>query len=415
MSKKKIVIAGAGFGGATVALKLAEGLGRLNAEYEIVLLDHRRHQLYTPALYEIAAIPSENIPDLTLKSAVLIPIANITARKPITPICDELIELKASKKKLILQKSGELEYQFLVLALGSETNYFSIPGLKEHGLPLKTFDDALRLRNKIEDLFRQKGGLKVVVGGAGASGVELVAEFINFICTLKKELNKNLCQVEFMLVEASSEILPGFEPWVIKKARKRLESLGIAVKTGHIITGVTEKEISFQNGAKEFYDILIWTGGVKGPEILKNFGLPLSQNGSVLVDDYLRVQTNEDNGLFAIGDNSTLTSPQTQKPLAWNIPVAEAEGKLAAKNILRIIKGQSLKKFVPLKKYPFILAVGKKYAVADLAWFHFAGFIGWLAKHLVELRYFLLIFPPGKAVRLWLRNIKNFVSNDQQP
>ena len=152
MPKKRIIIAGAGFGGVTAALTLAKNLGRLAREYEIILLDRHHHQLYTPALYEIAAISSENAPDPALKSATLIPIADIAAGKPITILCDELVGLKAAERKLILQKSGELEYEFLVLALGSETNYFAIPGLKEHSFPLKTCDDAVRLRNKIEDL-----------------------------------------------------------------------------------------------------------------------------------------------------------------------------------------------------------------------------------------------------------------------
>lgn len=409
--KKKIIIAGAGFGGVTAALKLAEGLGRLNAEYEILLLDRHHHQLYTPALYEIAAIPSKNAPNSALKSAILIPIADIVAGKPISVLCDELVGLKGREKKLILQKGNELEYEFLILALGSETNYFAIPGLKEHSFPLKTFDDAALLRDKITDLFQKKNELRVVVGGAGASGVELVAEFVNFVCILKKEPNKNHCEVEFTLVEASPEILPGFEPWAIKKTRKRLANLGITVKTKHTIVDVTEDEISFKDRPKESYDILIWTGGVKGPEVLKNCGLSLSDRGSALIDEYLRVR-GEENSIFAIGDNSTLTNPKTGTSLVWNVPVAEAEGKLAAENIIRIIKRQTLKKFVPLKKYPFVLAVGKRYAVADLVWLHFAGFSGWAIKHLVEFRYFLSILPFRKAVKTWLKSVKYSTSND---
>lgn len=409
--KKKIIIAGAGFGGVTAALKLAEKLSGLTAKYEIMLLDRHHHQLYTPALYEISAISIKNAPDSALKSAILIPIADIIAGKPITVLCDELIGLKTPEKKLILQKGGEIEYEFLILALGSETNYFAIPGLKEHSFPLKTFDDAVLLRDKIRDLFRKKGELRVVVGGAGASGVELVAEFVNFICVLKKEAGQNRCEVGFTLIEALSEILPGFEPWAIKKTRKRLANLGITIKTEHAIIDVIEGEISFKDGSKESYGILIWTGGTKGPEVLKNCGLHLSDKGSVLIDEYLRAQ-GQKNSIFAIGDNSTFISSKTGEPLVWNVPVAEAEGKLTAKNIIRIIKGQTLKKFIPLKKYPFVLAIGKKYAVADLVWLRFAGFSGWMIKHLVEFRYFLSILPFRKAVKTWLKSVKYYTSKD---
>lgn len=413
MPKKRIIIAGAGFGGITTTLKLFNLLGKLQDEYEIVLLDRRHHQLYTTALYEIAAAPRKNTSDLNLKSSVLIPLDDIISKKQITVRCDELVSIKPSEKKLILQKNGELAYEFLVLALGSETNYFAIPGLKDFGLPLKTFDDAIRLRNKIEDFLQKKDKLRIVVGGAGSSGVELIAEFVNFICSLKRGAGKNICEVEFMLVEASPEILPGLEPWLIRKTKERLETLGIRIKTEHVITSVTENEIYFKNGNKEFYDVLAWTGGTKGPEILKNCGLPLSEKGAVLIDNYLQIHGQEGN-IFAIGDNSTLINQKTGKPLGWNVPVAEAEGRLAAKNIIRIIKGQTLKKFRPLKKYPFVLAVGKKYAIADLVWLRFTGFSGWLVKQLVELRYFLFLLPFGKAIRIWVRGVKYFITNDQQ-
>ncbi len=416
MTNKRIIIAGAGFGGINATLKLSLLLGSLKKEYEVIILDRHHHQLFTPALYEIAAIPSANTSDLALKSGVLIPIDDIIEGKQIKFICDKLVGLDAKEKKIILEKDGKLAYEFLILALGSEINYFSIPGLQEFGFALKTFDDAIKLRDKIENRLEKENKLRIVVGGAGASGVELVAEFVNFVCFLKKANGKNqhktnLCEVEFMLIEASPEILPGFESWAIEKTKKRLANLGVRVKTGHFIESVTENEINFKNGTKESYDILIWTGGARGPEVLKNCGLPLSEKGSLEVDSYLRVRGPEDN-IFAIGDNCIFLNPKTGKPLVWNIPVAEAEGRLAAKNIIRKIKGLPLQEFKPLKKYPFVLAVGKKYAVADLIWLRLAGFIGWIIKQLVELRYFLTILPFPKNIKIWTRDIKYFTGND---
>ncbi|OHA13944.1 MAG: hypothetical protein A3G49_01750 [Candidatus Sungbacteria bacterium RIFCSPLOWO2_12_FULL_41_11] len=107
-----------------------------------------------------------------------------------------------------------------------------------------------------------------------------------------------------------------------------------------------------------------------------------------------------------------MINPKTGKPLIWNVPVAEAEGRIAAKNILRSITGKPLKKFTPAKKYPFILTIGKKYAIADFVYFKFCGFTGWFAKQLVELRYLLFILPPQKAIRTWLLAIRYYTSND---
>lgn len=408
--KKNIIIVGAGFGGMTAALKLAKKTNYFKNDFEIILIDQHNHQLYTPALYEIASIPKENVADIALKSSILILIENIIKNKPIKFICDELIGLDKENKKIVLQKNGELNYEFLILALGSETNYFNIPGLKEYSFPLKTFDDGVRLRDAFENLVKTRDGIRVIVGGAGSSGVELAAEFVNFVCDLKAKIlnHQNKCDVEFTLVEGSPEILPGFKPWVINKAKQRLTDLGITIKTNKIIASVDKRELTYKDGAKETYDVLVWTGGVKGPLIFQKFNLPLSNKGSLVVNEYLEANGN----IFAIGDNSSFNDQATGKPLIWNVPVAETEGRLAAQNIIRAIAGKPKKKFVPMRKYPFILAVGKKYAIADLIFIKFSGFWGWFLKQLVELRYLLFILPPIKALKIWLKGLKYFSSND---
>ena len=436
-SKKNIIIAGAGFGGITAALTLAKTIKRYEKAYEIILVDRHRHQLYTPALYEIAAIPEETAPDALLKSSILIPISDIIGGGPIKFICDEVTGLKPESQKLILKSTWELEYEFLILALGSKTNYFDIPGLKENSFPLKTYDDAKKLRNAIEDSIKKTGAVKIAVGGGGVSGVELIAEFVNFICTIREKIlkTKNVCSAEFVLIEAAQEILRGFEPWVADKTRNRLTKLGIQIKTGSAISSVVPGTVTLKNGTTVSYDILIWTGGVKGPEVLKNFGLPVSDKNSVMVDEFLHPVRSQapsapadapmahrtSNGvhaktgnerIFAIGDNSTFINPQSGKPLIWSIPVAESEGVLVAKNILRAIDGRKPKKFTPLKKYPYIFTVGSRYAIADLIFIKFSGLLGLMAKALVELRYLLFILPPKKALITWFRAVKYYSSNN---
>lgn len=407
---KNIIIVGAGFGGVTATLKLAKKIGRIKHGYEIILIDRHYHQLYTPALYEIASIPKENIADTPLKSSVLIPIADIIKNKPVKFIRDELTGLDKEIKRITLQKTGELKYEFLILALGSETNYFDIPGLKENSFPLKTCNDGMRLRDVFENLVKEKDGLKIAVGGAGASGVELAAEFVNFVCDLKEKFldGPKKCDVEFTLIEGSPEILPGFEQSVIDKAKKRLTGLGIKIQINKVISSVSKHEIIFKDGSKEFYNLLVWTGGVKGPATFQKFNLPLSNKGSLVVNEYL-----EANGsIFAIGDNSSFIDQATGEPLIWNVPVAEAEGRLAAQNIIRAISGKPKKKFVPMRKYPFILAIGRKYAIADLIFIKLSGFWGWFLKQLVELRYLLFILPPMKAFKIWIKGLRYFSSND---
>lgn len=411
MSKKNIVVAGAGFGGITAALQISKWIKKF-PEYNLVLLNKRGHHLYTPALYEIAAIPSSRLTLANLKLAAMVPISDIVLGKTITFICDEIIKIDADKKEIALLRNGKLAYEYLILALGSETNYFDMPGMKEHGLSLKTFEDAVRMRDAIEAEVMVKDEIKVVVGGGGASGVEVIAEFVNFIQLLKKRIKvASSCQIKFTLIEAGPDILAGFEPWMVIEAKKRLRKLGVEIKTNLRIKSVEPKKLYLDNGAIETFDLLFWMGGVKGPEILKNSGFSVSPKGALEIDEYLRVKNHTEN-VFAIGDNSSFINPKTGKPLTWNVPIAEAEGRLVAKNILLSLEKKPLKKFQPMGKYPYILAVGKKFAIADLIFLRISGTTGWCLKQIVELRYLLFILSLPRAIEAWFRAVRASTSND---
>ena len=407
---KRIVIVGAGFGGITVLKHLAN---KLPSGYSITLIDRHHHQLYTPSLYEIASIPKEATDDTMLKSSILLPINSMMGGKPIAFICDEFSNIDPNAQAIQLREHGSLAYDYVVLALGSETAYFNIPGLKENGFALKTFDDAVRMRNKIEELLVQKDEVHITVGGAGSAGIELVAEFVNFICMMKEKLvpTSNKCSVFFTLVEAAPDILPGFEPWVVELTKKRLKELGITMKINTAIVSVSDMQITFKDNTTQPNDILIWTGGVKGPTLYHSLGLEVSPKDSLVVDDFLRAK-HPSNRIFAIGDNASIMNPTTQGPVVWNVPAAEAEAKAAAHNIVRSIAGKPLRAFTPAKKYPFVLAVGKKYAIADLIIFRFWGLSGWIAKQLIELQYVMSVLPPAQAFGIWWRSFKVSGAND---
>ncbi|MDP3778522.1 MAG: NAD(P)/FAD-dependent oxidoreductase [bacterium] len=408
--KKRIVIIGAGFGGVTAMRHLAK---HLPSDFSITLIDRHHHQLYTPALYEIASMPREITKDNMLKSSILLPIEYMTGKESVNFVCDEFIGLDAARKTVTLKHTGIVSYEYLILALGSETAYFDIPGLRENALPLKTFDDAIRMRNAIEDLLRQKEEINISVGGAGSAGIELVAEFVNFICMMKEKLmpDSKKCSISFTLIEAAPQILPGFDPWVVTLAKKRLQELGITMKTNTEVTSVSQNEIIFKNDEKQPKDILIWTGGVKGPSIFRTLGLEISPKDSLMVDGYLRAK-DPSGAIFVVGDSAIFTNPRTQKPVIWNVPAAEQEAKSAAINILRSIKEKPLIPFIPSKKYPFILAVGKKYAIADLVIFRFWGLSGWIAKQLIEFHYGLSVLPLKKALMLCWRSMFVSQAND---
>ncbi len=404
--KKKITVLGGGFGGLTLALKLEKILKRGDS-HEIILVDKNPYHLYTPELYEIAALPREIADAGMLKTVITIPFQDILAGRKIKFVQGELTGINKEERRILLKDGGSLPYNYLVLALGSETNFFNIPGLEENSYTLKTFNDAIRLRNRAEELVKTKNRLSIVIGGGGSTGVELAAEFTNFICTLKEKVTHgSTCDVRIILVEGAQEILPGFHPWLVGRARRRLQNLGVDIKTSSVIKGVRKEQI-ITVSENISYDLLVWTGGVRANRILEKLGLTLNKKGQVVVNEFLEAYP----GIFAIGDNAEFKTSSTI-PVPWNVPVAESEARRLAKNIAKEIRGRAKSPFRPWPHYPYVLTVGKKYAIADLVFIKFSGITGWLAKLLVELKYLLFILPPVKALKVWMSSIRVYSSND---
>ncbi len=410
--RKNIVILGAGFGGITALLHLYRSLKRksLLRDYQLVIVNRSAQHLYTPALYEIAAIPKGEANAAVLKSAICIQIDDIIARYPEIKFVGETISSLDPARRIITFQSGdELAFEYVVIALGSEINFFGIPGMAEFSYPLKNFDDALRLRNRIEEIVKlDPPVIRIAIGGAGATGVELSAEFVNFICYLKKRALSMKCQEEITLIEAAPEILGGFSQEVVKNARARLLRLGIKILTASPIERVNQTDIVFKDGRTTSYDLLIWAGGVRPASAVSHFGLALDKRGAIIVDAFLEATPR----VYAIGDVASFINPKTGRPLPGNIPVAEAGALVAAFNITAEISRSERRRFKTAKEYPFILAVGGKYAVSDLVGIKLFGFIGWIVKQLIELRYLLILLPVKKAVAMWLRTVYYSSSND---
>lgn len=412
-TKKHIIIAGGGFAGISTALYLDRHFKRnpgLETDFEILLINNHHSHLYTPALYEIAAIPQEGHVLTYVKASVAIPLADIFYDTAVDWIEDEITGFDPIKKEIRLSTGKRIQYEYLVLALGGETFYFNVQGAKEYGFPLKTFADAIRLRNRLQNAIDEGiKEIKIIVAGAGASGVEVAAEFENFICMLEDiKGHGRACKIKIVLAEAGPQILAGFDEWTVRKARTRLEKLGITIMTNTEITAVNREAVTLKDGSTMTFDILVWTGGVKAAGILTTLNLPLSPRGGVIVDQHLRATER----IFAVGDNAAFTDSTTGKPLPWNVPIAEAEARLAAYNIIASISGNPKKAFSPTKKYPFILAVGRKYAIADLVFFQISGVLAWCLKQVIQLKYLLFILPFTEAILTWWKYLRVSSSND---
>lgn len=427
MGQKQILILGAGFGGLRAATCIAKKLRelRLESHWRVALVDRSEHHTFTPLLYEAASISKQTADLSRLHDLATYHIGDLIAGLPITFYKQEVVSMNVATRSAVLGDGQIIKGEYLVLALGSETNYFGIPGLREHSLTLKTFADAIKVRDTIWNL-AQDGTSKihVAVGGAGATGVELAAEIRMWGAQLKTLFPK--CRLIVNLIEGQDTILPGFPIKFIAKVRKRLEWLGVHITTGTKITSVDERFISLDANACLQYEVLVWTGGIKASSIASD--LPLRKDGnrlqvdsnmSCLADTQQIPDLQVSSRVYALGDSVCFHDPRTGKLVPWVARAAIMQADVVAHNIvsdicfeLGMASSPSHVKFTP-RNYPYIVPVGGKYSVAHAGSFVFAGAPAWIFKLLVELYYLLSLMPPRKAFALWRQSIKVFSQNEQ--
>ncbi len=304
---------------------------------------------------------------------------------------------------IFLHGGQEIQFDYLVLALGSQPAYFSIPGLKEYSIPLKLLPDALKIREKIRsvcckgDSCNRKA--KVVIGGGGFSGTELAAELLTYKNRLSKQYSLAQECLDISIIQGSHSLLNELDPHVSQIAQKRISLPNVQFCFGGHITQVTDKNIITENGKSYPYDIFIWTGGIEANSIAKNSGLPTNKRGQVIVNQYL--QTDGYPHIFAIGDIAGFIDPKTKSPVPTVAQVAEEQGQIAGKNLFRLITKATLIPY-PYRHFGYIIPLRGHYASAELMGkIHIDGFFGWLLQQFVFLRYLLGILPPFKAILKW--------------
>ncbi|HUZ93230.1 MAG TPA: NAD(P)/FAD-dependent oxidoreductase [Candidatus Paceibacterota bacterium] len=406
---KNIVILGAGFGGLRAAMDISKELRRLKLldAYAVTLVDHNDCHLYTPMLYKLAASP-EN----PSRNACSYDVSALIKGYPIRFVESEIAAIDLINGDLHLKAGEEIRADYLVLALGSETNFFGIPGLKENSLQLKTVDGAMAIHEKIKAIFARGGNVKIVAGGAGPNGIELAAE-VRMWANKEEKRNPNL-RVSVSIVEALPQVLTGMDSQVQKIAAHRLARLGVEVMLGAKIVSVSDKEISIDGGEKIPFDAFVWTGGVKTPDILTQLPLQKEPHGKPVAQASMTcLPATPDLKLapmiYAIGDSVCFMNPKTGHPMPAVAHVAILEGSVAARNLVEEIKKTEfpnyqlqITDYVP-SDYPYVVVAGSGWAVARIGPFVFSGWPGWAFESLVELYYLLSIMPFVAAVKTWLR------------
>ena len=407
MAKKSVVVLGAGFGGLRTAMDVAEGLQKMKLDaYEVVLIDRNDCHLFTPLLYKLAAAPETKRDTCTYDTSSLI------KDFPIRFVQTEIASLDLPSGTIHLKASESIHADYLVIALGSETNYFGIPGLNENALQLKTEEHAMQIRDALTKVFAKSDHINIVAGGAGPNGIELAGEIR--IWADRAELENPNLRVSVSIIEAMPNILPGLDPKAAAHALLRLEKLGVEVKTNAKITAVSTNEIAIDGADKIPFDVFIWTGGIKTPDMITATPLEKELRGKPLAkSDMVCASGTPDLKLapmvYGLGDSVCFMNPKTGKPVPAVARAAILEGGIAAHNILEEIKRSEsptynlrLMTYYP-SNYPYVIPIGENWAVAKFGPIVFWGWLGAMFEKLVAIHYLISIMPFGKAMEIWKR------------
>lgn len=389
---KKVVIIGAGFAGLNVAKALKR------APVEILLIDRTNHHLFQPLLYQVAtaALGIENIAS---------PIREVLRNQSNIEVIMEEIETIQKTKKIIYSKSGNIfSYDYLVVAPGASHSYFGHEEWETHAPGLKTLEDAVRIREKIlfafekaersEDSKKAQQLLEFAIIGGGPTGVEMAGSLAEFVHhTLFKNFRRiNPATSKIYLIEATSQLLPGYPSRLAKKAQEDLKELGVDILLNTRVTNITSEGIQMED---RFLPVqtMIWAAGNQASSLLKTLETPLDKQGRVIVDLDLSVPSYPD--IFVIGDAAYFKNSEA-KPLPAIAPVAIQQASHVAKIIKQDLSPTQRKPFVYFDK-GMMATIGRGEAVVSIRRFQLSGLIAWLLWcvihifYLIGFRYRLLV------------------------
>ena len=383
-SSSQIVVAGAGYAGLHVALRLTAKL-RNDPTIELTLVDrHDYHQVIT----ELPRVAGGT----RAADAVRIPLQDVLATR-VRFVRTEINGFDLAGQRL-LTGAGPIGWRRLVLALGSRPNDFAIPGLAQRTLSVYSASDAERVWEAVNkaltaaaaaaDPEQQRRLATVVVGGGGATGVELAGELAEILPKVASRHGLAPGRPAVQLVEAGPTILAGSSPQLIDKATRILSDLGIQVRTSAVIAAATAEGFRLTDGQLVQGGVFVWAGGVKAPELVADSELPTGHNGRVKVDQCLRVLDHPE--IYVAGDLASVTDPRTGHVLPPLAQVALEEGETVARNLDAELEGTPLEPFTFHDK-GFVVSVGTRRGVADIAGITTGGRLAHLLKDVIEWEY----------------------------
>jgi NADH:ubiquinone reductase (H+-translocating) len=377
----KVIIIGGGFGGIQLAKKLRE------KEVQVLMLDRHNYHTFQPLLYQVATGGLE-------ADSIAFPLRKIFKGQRNFLFRNTTVLSISPERNTIDTSIGEFEYDYLVIATGSDTNFFGSKELEHYTMPMKTIPEALNLRSMLlqnleealieHDPIKKAALLNFVVVGGGPTGVELsgaLSELKRHV--LKKDYPElNIADVNIYLIEGANAVLGPMSPQAQRSAKEFLEEMGVNVLTGVTVVSYDGDVIKLSNGLNIFCKSVLWSAGVKGefPEGISKEHIV--KGGRIKVDQFNRVEGHIN--IFAIGDVAAMITEETPNGHPGVAPVAMQQGKLLSRNLIKIINQEEPEPFKYFDKGS-MATVGRNRAVVDVGKIRFQGIFAWFVWMFVHL------------------------------
>ncbi|RKD21715.1 NADH dehydrogenase [Ammoniphilus oxalaticus] len=389
----KIVILGAGYGGVMTSVKLQKILNYNEAEVTVVN-QHDYHYLTTWLhLPAAGTIHHDNC---------RIDIESIIDTNQFNFVKGTVESIQPDNKQVSLADGRVLDYDYLVVGLGSEPETFGISGLKEHAFTISNINSVRLIKEHIDYMFAKftqepdrADYLTFIVGGAGFTGMEFVGELCDRIPALCKEFDVDPAHVQIYNVEAAPTALPGFDPDLIDYAVELLSSKGVTFKINTPIKECTPDGVVLADGEEIKAKTVVWTGGVRGNSVIEKSGFEVIR-GRVKVDEYLRAPGYDD--VFVIGDGSLVIDETQNRPFPPTAQIAMQQGEALAENLAKSIRGGQITKFQPDLKGT-VASLGKGEGIGIVGNKKVFGSTAAMLKEVIDHRYLYKIGGIGLVMK----------------
>ena len=398
--RAQIIIIGAGFGGLTIAKAFR------NKNVDVLLIDQNNYHNFQPLMYQVATGGLE-------PHSIAYPVRRIFRKcRNVTFRMAKVKSVNAEKKRL-KTSIGIMYFDYLIIATGSQNNFFNFEPIKKKLFPLKSIPDALNMRSFIfqnleKSLTKLRNEsveevLNIAVVGGGPAGIELagaLAEMKRYVIP-KDFPDLDISKLSINLYQSPSRLLCSMSEEASQKSLEYLRKLGIDVFLNSRVVDYDGDLLTLKDGTTFPTDTVIWTAGVKGAPIS---GLPMESiviGNRISVDEYNQVISTD--SIFAIGDVAAHITNENPKGLPMLAPVAKQQGMHLAKNILNLINKQEIEPFT-YKNKGTMATIGRKKAVVDLPNWKFQGFFAWLVWMFVHIISLVGFRNRIVAFMDWMRN-----------